>query len=158
VIIVACSQQRRQAKPPTHPQCAEVDSHPFDNDTMLFMDWRDAHLKRLPALRTANEALPTFLYAMPFSDARVFLEETSLVARPGVPFSDLKERMYARLQHMGIKVRSCMRLRALSEPSSAPMPSGTAHACGCRRSSQCHIANTRPSHHACLRIRTCREP
>lgn len=71
---------------------------------MLFMDWRDAHLKKYATLQAENAALPTFLYAMPFSDTRVFLEETSLVARPGVPFSDLKERMYARLKHMGIKV------------------------------------------------------
>jgi lycopene beta-cyclase len=31
-----------------------------------------------------NEALPTFLYAMPFDEHRIFLEETSLVARPEV--------------------------------------------------------------------------
>ena len=37
-----------------------------------------------------NRRLPTFLYAMPFSDTRIFLEETSLVARPAVPFPDLK--------------------------------------------------------------------
>jgi lycopene beta-cyclase len=73
---------------------------------MLFMDWRDAHTKKYPAMLAANNELPTFLYAMPFSDTRVFLEETSLVARPGVPFADLKERLYARLNHMGVKVRS----------------------------------------------------
>jgi len=38
----------------------------------------------------SNRKLPTFLYAMPFSDTRIFLEETSLVARPAVPFPDLK--------------------------------------------------------------------
>jgi hypothetical protein len=31
-----------------------------------------------------NYALPTFLYAMPFDEHRIFLEETSLVARPAV--------------------------------------------------------------------------
>lgn len=82
-----------------------MDAHPFDNDTMLFMDWRDEHTKKFPAMQEAVQQLPTFLYAMPFSDTRVFLEETSLVARPGVPFSELKERLYARLSHMGIKVR-----------------------------------------------------
>lgn len=83
---------------------AEVDSHCFDNDTMLFMDWRDTHAKKYPEMQAAYNDLPTFLYAMPFSDNRVFLEETSLVARPGVPFSDLKERLYARLKHLDIKV------------------------------------------------------
>ncbi|CAA3008142.1 lycopene beta cyclase, chloroplastic chromoplastic [Olea europaea subsp. europaea] len=43
---------------------------------------------------------------MPFSSKRIFLEETSLVACPGVPMDDIKERMVARLSHLGIKVRS----------------------------------------------------
>ena len=49
--------------------------------------------------------LPTFLYAMPFSDTRLFLEETSLVARPAVPFEELKQRLDARLAHYGIKIK-----------------------------------------------------
>jgi Lycopene cyclase protein len=95
---------------------AEVESHPFENDTMLFMDWRNSHTKKYPAMLDANNELPTFLYAMPFSDNRVFLEETSLVARPGVPFADLKERLYARLNHMGIKVRPVLLLYSILCP------------------------------------------
>lgn len=72
---------------------AEVESHPFDLDTMLFMDWRDDHTVADPAMREANAELPTFLYAMPFSKTRVFLEETSLVARPALPFPELKVRL-----------------------------------------------------------------
>ena len=49
--------------------------------------------------------LPSFLYAMPFSDTRVFLEETSLVARPAVAYKELKGRLDKRLRHMGISVR-----------------------------------------------------
>jgi lycopene beta-cyclase len=41
---------------------------------------------------------------MPFSSTRVFLEETSLVARPIVPFPELKARLDARLAHLGIRV------------------------------------------------------
>ena len=82
----------------------EVESHPFDVDAMLFMDWRDDHLADLPALRASNAKLPTFLYAMPFSPTKVFLEETSLVARPIVPFPELKARLDARMKHLGIKV------------------------------------------------------
>ena len=72
---------------------------------MLFMDWRDSHLKGHKALRESNQKLPTFLYAMPFTSKRVFVEETSLVARPALNFDELKERMYARLQHLGIEAR-----------------------------------------------------
>ena len=46
---------------------AEVEGHPFDLDTMLFMDWRDDHLDSRPELKARNAQLPTFLYAMPFS-------------------------------------------------------------------------------------------
>lgn len=84
---------------------AEVEGHPFDIDTMLFMDWRDDHLADLPELRERNAKLPTFLYAMPFSENKVFLEETSLVARPAVGFEDLKQRLEARMKWLGIKVK-----------------------------------------------------
>jgi hypothetical protein len=49
---------------------AEVESHPFDIDTMLFMDWRDNHLAGTPELAERNAKLPTFLYAMPFSKTK----------------------------------------------------------------------------------------
>lgn len=43
---------------------------------------------------------------MPFTKTHVFLEETSLVARPAVDFDTLKERLTARMAHLGIKVIS----------------------------------------------------
>jgi hypothetical protein len=45
----------------------EVEGHPFDIDTMLFMDWRDDHLPEGSDVKARNAKLPTFLYAMPFS-------------------------------------------------------------------------------------------
>ena len=74
----------------------DVDSHPFALDTMLFMDWRDEHLAGEPGMRERNRRLPTFLYVMPMGPKRVFLQETSLVARPAVPFEELKVRRRAR--------------------------------------------------------------
>lgn len=71
---------------------------------MLFMDWRDEHLASQPDMRERNSKLPTFLYAMPFSKTKIFLEETSLVARPAVGFQDLKDRLEARMKWLGIKV------------------------------------------------------
>ena len=49
--------------------------------------------------------VPSFLYAMPVSDRRVFLEETCLVAKPPLPFSVLKRRLERRVSAMGLKVR-----------------------------------------------------
>jgi len=82
----------------------EVESHPFDVNKMLFMDWRDDYVVDEDMKRRCKE-LPTFLYAMPFSDTYIFLEETSLVARPAAPFEDLKDRLEARMKHLGIKVK-----------------------------------------------------
>lgn len=42
---------------------------------------------------------------MPFSPTKIFLEETSLVARPIIPFPELKLRLEKRMQHLGLKVR-----------------------------------------------------
>ena len=85
---------------------AQVDSHPFSEDALVFMDWRDDHLRDRPAMREANERVPTFLYVMPFGPKRIFLEETSLVARPAVPFDELKERFAARMEHLGIEIKA----------------------------------------------------
>lgn len=38
------------------------------------------------------------------SASQLFLEETSLVARPAIGFDELKARLEARLKWMGIKV------------------------------------------------------
>lgn len=36
---------------------------------------------------------PSFLYGMPLGHNRVFLEETCLVAKPPLPFAQLKRRL-----------------------------------------------------------------
>lgn len=101
---------------------AEVDSHPFDVDKMVFMDWRDSHLNKDPVLKSNNKKLPTFLYAMPFSENRIFLEETSLVARPGVPFEEIKKRMVHRLQYLDINVKNIEEDEKCVIPMGGPLP------------------------------------
>lgn len=49
-------------------------------------------------------AAPTFMYAMPLKDNKIFFEETSLVARPAISFRECKDRCLTRLEHLGIKV------------------------------------------------------
>nr|AAX19899.1 lycopene cyclase [Salicornia europaea] len=101
---------------------AEVEGHPFDVDKMLFMDWRDSHLVDNKELRGRNSKIPTFLYAMPFSSNRIFLEETSLVARPGVPMEDIQQRMDARLRHLGINIKRIEEDERCVIPMGGPLP------------------------------------
>ncbi|KAI9121602.1 hypothetical protein K1719_008635 [Acacia pycnantha] len=101
---------------------AEVDEHPFDVDKMVFMDWRDSHLDGNVELKERNRRIPTFLYAMPFSSTRIFLEETSLVARPGLQMADIQERMVARLKHLGIRVKSIEEDEHCVIPMGGPLP------------------------------------
>ncbi|MFO0631041.1 MAG: lycopene cyclase family protein [Polyangiales bacterium] len=46
---------------------------------LTWMDFRDDHLD------VAERALPTFLYALPWPDGRVLVEETALVRSPRCP-------------------------------------------------------------------------
>ncbi|KAK6163567.1 hypothetical protein DH2020_000431 [Rehmannia glutinosa] len=105
-----------------HDILAEVDSHPFDLDKMHLMDWRDSHLSNEPDLRASNSKLPTFLYAMPFDSNFVFLEETALVNRPILSYTELKNRMVARLRHLGIQVRSVIEDEKCVIPMGGPLP------------------------------------
>eukprot|EP00166_Cyanidium_caldarium_P004190 ctg_433.g262 len=84
---------------------ARVVSHPFPLDEMLLMDYRRPDMQESPADSShPYERCPTFLYAMPLSESKIFLEETSLVARPPVPFEELKRRLHTRLRALGITV------------------------------------------------------
>ncbi|KAL5976457.1 hypothetical protein ACLOJK_020790 [Asimina triloba] len=105
-----------------HGILAEVDEHPFDLDKMVLMDWRDAHMGSEPYLRANNRKLPTFLYAMPFGRSLIFLEETSLVSRPVLSYAEVKERMVARLRHLGIRVRRVVEEEKCLIPMGGPLP------------------------------------
>ena len=47
----------------------EVESHPFEPDTVLFMDWRDDHFDNHPDMKAANQyvtcTLPAHVKAQP---------------------------------------------------------------------------------------------
>lgn len=45
---------------------------------------------------------PSFLYALPMSDDRLFLEETSLARRPAMSFDVLRARLATRLRGLGL--------------------------------------------------------
>lgn len=120
--LVACNKRRNPGFQIAHGIVAEVEKHPFDLDEMVLMDWRNGHLGNEPGLRASNEKLPTFLYAMPLTSELVFLEETSLVSRPVLSYTEIKQRMVARLQHMGIKVKRVVEEEKCVIPMGGPLP------------------------------------
>jgi hypothetical protein len=86
--------------------CAEVESHPFDIDTMLFMDWRDDHLADLPEVKARNSKLPTFLYAMPFTKNKVGFLEQLFRAQHGSTSSSSSSSNLAE-QHRSVLLELC---------------------------------------------------
>lgn len=121
----------------------------YDPATMVFMDYRRAHsgmwddtgfvLRRDsgrgevshpnwdPNQGTTGEP-PSFLYAMPFRDGTVFLEETCLVARPVLPFAALKRRLCRRCAAMGIRIEE-VRTTLPNLQSTMPNDGSTAQLC-----------------------------
>jgi lycopene cyclase-like protein len=68
--------------------------HPFELDRAVLMDFR--------AATAGQDGPPTFLYALPLAKDRLFLEETSLANRPGVPMGLLRSRLETRLDRLGL--------------------------------------------------------
>ena len=76
-----------------------------------------------------NYALPTFLYAMPFDETHIFLEETSLVARPEVRDERISNHELPRLaerQPHTTRPRSCALLSCPCEAAT----NGCVESCG----------------------------
>jgi lycopene beta-cyclase len=103
---------------PSAFQCAwgvlcEVTGDVGPADVMTLMDWSEPG----PG---APSGVPTFLYAMPLADGRVFFEETALCARPAVPFSYLRARLQARLAARGVQVARELDVERCLIPMDAP--------------------------------------
>ena len=81
-------------------QVLHVDSHPFNDGEMSFMDFRE-----VPGVDTGP---PTFLYALPFAPNRIFVEETSLVSQPAMEMDELKDRLQQRLATLNISPKEVL--------------------------------------------------
>lgn len=92
-------------------------SHPWDPDRMTFMDLRMDHVDD-----ALGQAVPTFLYTMPISAQRVFVEETSLVRGPAVPFPILLQRLRRRLDRLGVRMEETEATEMCLIPMNTPMP------------------------------------
>jgi lycopene beta-cyclase len=112
----------RQERPAEAYQTAlgftiEADVHPFAADEAVLMDWRDGHL---PAGERGG--FPTFLYAFPLGDGRIFVEETALAARPALPLALLEARLWGRLDALGVRVRRVVDREEVWIPMGGALP------------------------------------
>jgi lycopene cyclase-like protein len=91
--------RRRHGRVPAlqvaHGALIHAPGHPFDPAEAVLMDFR-------PASPRLGEP-PSFLYALPLDEDRVFVEETSLAHRSGVDIAKLRARLETRLTALGLQ-------------------------------------------------------
>lgn len=95
---------------------------PYDKEAMTLFDYRTDHFPEESIELSKAERAPTFMYAMPLKENRIFFEETSLVARPALSFQECKERCMTRLEYLGIKVTSIEEEEFCYIPMGGPLP------------------------------------
>ncbi len=88
--------------------------HGFDPRQMVLMDFR-------PASGDPREP-PSFLYAMPLGDGRLFLEETSLARRPALHLEVLRARLHGRLASLGLESAAQLGEEHCSIPMGVGLP------------------------------------
>lgn len=111
--FVERADRRQPAFQSAYGEVVEVDAHPYAPDTMALMDYRP--------IPDAQDA-PTFLYAMPLSPTRLFVEETSLVGRPAMSHERLRARLELRLASLGIRIRKRLSRELCLIPMGTPLP------------------------------------
>jgi lycopene cyclase-like protein len=94
-------------------------SHPFDPSRAVLMDFR-------PADADDNEP-PSFLYALPLRDGRLFVEETSLAHRPAVSFELLRSRLQTRLIRWRLADCEVLATERCRIPMGVPLPEPRQH-------------------------------
>lgn len=102
---------------------AEVESHPYQADQMLLMDFRDDHMQENERWQKQSDDRPTFLYVFPTGNKRAFFEETSVIAPTAVSFEELKERLFRRLAFDGVKVKRVIEEETSLIPMGGSLPS-----------------------------------
>ncbi len=90
--------------------------HRFPEGEAVLMDFRP------PDRSTEAARVPSFLYVLPEDERVVFFEETSLVARPGLPIEQLEARLQSRLGRLGVSVGRVLEVERCFIPMGGPPP------------------------------------
>ena len=92
-------------------------SPPVNKGQFVLMDFRPNHLNE-----PERKQPPSFLYAMDFGEDVYFVEETSLACSPPVSFSQLKDRLNARLSKRGVEIKEIIHEEHCLFPMNLPLP------------------------------------
>ena len=111
--FVERADRREPAYQSAYGEVVEVESHPYEAGSMALMDYR--------AVPGAEDA-PTFLYAIPLSPTRLFVEETCLVGRPAMSHEQLRARLALRLSALGIRIQKRFARELCLIPRGTPLP------------------------------------
>jgi len=113
--LVVDASGTRGLRPVTDPavqvawgELVRVDSHPWAPGEMVLMDWRRLRCSGAQDPIGDLEGAPTFLYALPLDAEHVFVEETSLAARPGLSLAECRARLAVRRRQLGLVVREVL--------------------------------------------------
>jgi lycopene beta-cyclase len=91
-----------------------IRGHGLATDRMVFMDYRTtAH---------QGQGTPTFMYGMPMSEDRVFLEETQLVGTADMTMRELQRRLHGRLETRGWTFETQDEEECCVIPMNTPIP------------------------------------
>ncbi len=88
-----------------------LEGDPLGGADMMLMDWQDAGLYDVPS----------FLYGMRLGDV-YFLEETVLASRPPMSIDKLRQRLFQRLERMGVRVVEVIDEERCFIPLGLPVP------------------------------------
>ena len=126
VVIDASGHRSRFIRRPDHGPVAEqaaygvvgrFSSSPVESGQFVLMDFRPDHLSD-----EQREKPPSFLYAMDFGEGIFFVEETSLACAPPLSWSELRERLHARLSHRGVEIKEVIHEEYCLFPMNLPLP------------------------------------
>ncbi|MGD8608491.1 MAG: lycopene cyclase family protein [Myxococcales bacterium] len=87
--------QRPPAYQTAYGLLLDAPGHGFELDQAVMMDFRPAS--------SADSEPPSFLYALPLAENRLFVEETSLARRPAMSMEVLRQRLQTRLVSLGLQ-------------------------------------------------------
>ena len=107
--------QRQPALQVAWGRLVDAPGHSFDPEEAVLMDFRPA--------AGAGEP-PTFLYALPLDDRRVFVEETSLAGRPGVAMALVRARLHDRMRDLGLAEQPVLAEEHCVIPMGLALPTG----------------------------------